>query len=231
MKYKLLALGVLTSFNLFISPVFAGGGLISWTDVTTSDSEYNAYRKSSVLPGTQYTIRPQVHLEDNSWCVNCPIKIKLENPQSNDYIAKSSDKTDENGTMYAKVISYVQGKRYAYAEVTMPDGTNYISSRLVLNYAGEGGYEPSQVIPAVTPEPSISPTPKPVLKSVIVSPTPTASPKNIEASPSADSNKKLEQKVENLEKELKETKQKQSFLEKRVEELVGIIESISKFFN
>lgn len=223
MKYKFLAISALLAVSLFASPVLAGGGLISWIDVTTSDSEYNSYRKSSVSPGTQYTIRPQVHLEDNSWCVNCPIKIKLENPQPNDYIAQSSYKTDENGTMYAKVISNTQGKRYAYVEVTMPDGNNYTSSRLVLNYAGEGGYDPSQVIPAVTSEPSIIPTPKPVVKQVVV--------KKIEASSSASTDKNLEQKVETLEKELKTTKQKQSFLEKRVEELVGIIESISKFFN
>lgn len=114
---------------IFVSPVLAGGGLISFEVIGTKDT-------LDMSPGDQYVVRPTVKTPEGGPAVNWPIKILLENPASSDYIAQSSDKTDENGTMYAKVISQLPGNRVLYAEVTMPDGSTYRSSVYILNYQG-----------------------------------------------------------------------------------------------
>ncbi len=120
---KILGFFLLVSL-IFVSPVFAGGGLISFES-----------SPALVRPGEQYVVRPKVYSDNNgNLCKSCPIIIKFENTQTGDVINQSDSKTDENGTMYAKVISQQSGERIIYAEVTMPGGTSYQSSRYVLYY-------------------------------------------------------------------------------------------------
>lgn len=170
-------LSVLAIVVSLFSPalVLAGGGLVSY-DVAVSNGGENF----NVSPGTQFVVRPYVHLNDNSPCSSCLIKVKLENPQGSDYIAQSSDYTDQDGTMYAKVISYGQGVRYAYVEVTLPSGEVYTGSKTSLNYAPTYIYaqEPNPTLnptstpyPVITPNPTVSVTPKATAK-----PTPKISP-------------------------------------------------------
>lgn len=123
---KKTILGLLSFLSLiFVSTSFAGGGLVSF-DVSPS----------LVAPGEQYIVRPSVYSDQygGTPCRQCTINIKFENPQSGDTINQSTSKTDDNGTMYAKVISQQSGERIIYAEVSMPDGSLYQSSRYVLYY-------------------------------------------------------------------------------------------------
>lgn len=223
-------LALLTVPFLFPVIAFAGGGLISY-EVIVSNGQQNF----NVSPGSQFVVRPQVHLNNTDsydptirWCQNCQIKVKLENPQSSDYIAQSSDTTDSEGTIYAKVISNVPGVRYAYAEVTLPDGTVYTGSKTSLNYAPTYiyGAEPAaNPSPTALPSPYLAPSPKLSVKPSpkITLPLPVGSP---EVSPSAN----LDQKVASLEAQLQESKKKQSALEEKIIQLTNFLKSIFPFF-
>lgn len=139
MKFRAAVLAlILTVFGLgFPISAFAGGGLVSF-DIPWSGHPLN--------PGEEYVVRPTVRQNDGNFCKNCPIKIKLEDPKSDDLINPSSDKTDENGTMYAKVVSKTAGNRIIFAEVTLPDGSIYISSKAILNYSS------GQSTPSIYPD-------------------------------------------------------------------------------
>lgn len=248
---KILASFCLLAALSFPNLAFAGGGLISWLPTTTSSEDYNNFRISSLSPGEQFVVRPQVHLPNDDpydtttrYCSNCPIKIKLENPQNTDIINQSSDVTDENGTIYAKIISKIPGKRYVYAEVTLSDskfvrenGNFYRSSVLVLNYGGESQWEP----PTVTPLPVPNNMPGPISVS-----SPVAKPAQVmeiypqnssevtvtsiaSVSDSAES-ENLNKKVADLEKQLEESQKRQSILEEKISQLVSFLKSIFPFF-
>lgn len=122
LKAFLLSLIIFLSFN---SSVFAGGGLVSFESTP-----------SLVRPGEQYTIKPTVYSDQygGTPCRQCSIAIKFENSQSGDAIVQSDSKTDDNGTMSARVLSQQAGERIIYAEVTMPSGIVYQSSQYVLYY-------------------------------------------------------------------------------------------------
>lgn len=113
-------------FSLVLgSPVFAGGGPVS----------FEVSPNGPIRPGQEYIVRPTVSgSTPGSKCQKCTITIKFENPQSGDVINQSDSKTDDNGTMYAKVISQATGERIIYAEVVGLDGVTFQSSRYVLYY-------------------------------------------------------------------------------------------------
>lgn len=125
----------LIAFIIFLSLIlpakaFAGGGLVEWLSPTGPNS-LNAY--GFVNPGDEVTIHARV-----ASCKNCPIKIKLEDPQSDDAVNQLSDKTDGQGEVYAKIISRKPAVRSIYVEVTLYDGSIYpYSSREVINFAGK----------------------------------------------------------------------------------------------
>lgn len=151
--------------------------------------EFPEYKKP---PGSEYFVEvtafrklegifvPQV-MEDPynpyaGWpkCQNCPIKIKLENPQENDSITQNSEETDDNGRVSAKVISKIYGPRLIYAQVVMPDKMLYASRRYVLNY-----YEEHEMIATSAPVPVVTTTPiiitgvpKPIVTSMPPQPQP-----------------------------------------------------------
>lgn len=234
-KYLLLSL-LFSTLILFPTNALAGGGLVAWLNVTSTNDDYNNYRVSTINPGEQFIVKPQVHLPNDDsydstirWCVNCPIKVKLENPQEGDIINPNSDKTDENGQIYAKIVSKIPGKRYVYAEVTLPEsnftkqnGTTYRSTILVLNYSGETSWEPTYNVSTPIPQP-IS------VINEVAKPMPTQAVNSI--SSNSEEVKNLNEKVNNLEKELEESKQKQSVLEAKIKQLVNFIKSIFPFFN
>lgn len=159
----------------FALPVSAASDLISFEVVPP-------YK---LPPGEQYTVSvtvrgnfifPQVIDGPyiNPYCQNCPINVKLENPQENDSITQNSEKTDDNGRVSAKVISRIYGPRLIYAEVVMPDKTLYASRRYVLNY-----YEEHEMIATSAPVPVVTTTPiiitgvpKPIVTSMPPQPQP-----------------------------------------------------------
>lgn len=143
MKYLTIFIFLL-SVCLFLDPkaIFAGGQDLIYFNVTPN---------SILAPGQEFVVRPTVYTDssDTTLAVGWPIIIKLQNPQPGDYIAQSSNTTDNNGTVYAKVISKVPGSRLVYAQVTEPDGTVYTSKNTyVLNYS-------------LIPTPTLSPTLEP----------------------------------------------------------------------
>lgn len=208
---------------IFVSSVSAGGGLVS-INVTS----YDGITITDLKPGLPYIVRPTAYADDSykKFCAGCPIKIKFENPQSSDIVNASSDKTDENGTMYAKVVSYISGPRIVYAEVVLPDGKTYTSSKAILNYYGEGMKQTTN-----SPKNTTPPQEKPNFNTETVKSSPIASPTN--SLNKEEDNKKVEElnkKVENLENQLEESKRKQSALESRLNQVLSWIKSIFPFF-
>lgn len=237
-KVTIAGISVLGLSLLFTASVLAGGGLVNFEKITRGDG-LEAYSNVPVKPGSVYIVYVQVHLpnddpyDDNiRWCQNCPIRIKLENPQANDLINQSADRTDETGRVYAKVASFIPGRRYVYAEVTLPDskftkeiGNPYpYSSRTTLNYEGESQWEPDV-------EKVSDPVRVPMVGTLPVE-SGTVNEFEVgleEASfstlPQDDTLDKLNKKIEDLENKLKESEEKQSFLEERFNRLIAWIRS------
>lgn len=207
---------------LYPTPVAAGGGLIS-LDVSWEGRILN--------PGEQYIVRPTVYTDNSysNYCNKCVIKIKLEDPKPSDYIAQSFETTDENGTMYAKVISYVPGNRAVYAEVVMPDGSTYTSSKSILNYTEKVYSEPKVETaplsaPVVLPVENSSSTPMPTVepkKGVIVEERVVAEPSDVD----------LREKINRLEQQLEESNEKQNALERKLNEILEWFNKTFPFFN
>lgn len=132
LKVLLLPFIGLTVLFLSATSLFAGGGAVAFT--ITPNSQLN--------PGEQYVVNVDVHTQKSSPnpCNNCYIKLALQNPQSSDYIAQSSDYTDENGRIYAKVISKIAGNRTVYVtnlkDIDESDITSEAIMTANLNYSG-----------------------------------------------------------------------------------------------
>lgn len=158
LKIKSAVLAFFSVISLFFSttPVLAGGGLVEWTKLEAWNGE------SFVNPGEAYIVRARVNLSNQNYsdgninrCKQCPIKIKLEDPKPDDVFNPTSDKTDENGEVEVKVVSYEKAIRYVYAEVVMPEGNVYTGSKAVLNFTGQTQYWN----PSPLPTPSTIPMP------------------------------------------------------------------------
>lgn len=156
-KKALFSLFLLTNL-LFVPSVFAGGGPVQFT--IDPDQSLN--------PGEQYIVHAQVYIDGQypTYCKNCFIKLALDNPQDDDYIVQNDNVTNDDGRIYAKVISKVAGNRVIYvSELRNADGARITAdSIVVLNYTGES-LLPSRnpklyLTPPSTPTPS--PTPQPI---------------------------------------------------------------------
>lgn len=128
----------------FSSPVFAGGGPV----------EFTLDPNQTLNSGEQYIVHARVSADGPypTYCKNCFIKLALQNPQDSDYIAQNNDVTNDEGRIYAKVISKVPGNRTIYvSELRNSDGVSSIAySTIVLPYTGESTFLPS---PTPTPQP------------------------------------------------------------------------------
>lgn len=140
---------LLTSL-IFVSPVFAGGGPV----------EFTVDSNQALNPGEQYIVHARVYADGPypTYCKNCFIKLGLQNPQDADYIAQNSDATNDEGRIYAKVISKVPGNRTIYvSELRNTDGTRITAnSTVLLKYTGES-------ISTPTPNPTSTPVPQPII--------------------------------------------------------------------
>ncbi|MCL5746856.1 MAG: hypothetical protein M1277_01060 [Patescibacteria group bacterium] len=152
LKLKSIIPAVLGGFFLFLlfsTQALAGGGPVSFTvDPNTS-----------LNPGEEYVVHAQVYANGPypTYCKNCSIHLELKFPQDGDYIAQSSDRTDNNGTVYAKVISRVPGERVILATgIETPDGVSITSnSYAVLNYTGTSAWvspQPTNTAVSSAPE-------------------------------------------------------------------------------
>lgn len=122
---KIILASIALLLTTSIPTAFAGGGLVSF-DVNPS---------TSLNPGEQYIVRPTVYQDNQgNLCKFCITNIRFDHPYDSDYVSQSSDKTDENGTLYAKVISKIGGPRLIDATITLPNGQIYQSSKYQLNY-------------------------------------------------------------------------------------------------
>lgn len=137
-------------FMLFgVNPVFAGGGLVEWTQIKAGNGGYFVY------PGEAYIVTARVRLTNGNYCKQCPIRVRLKYPRENDIFNPTSDKTDDNGEVTVKIVSNVPEIRTVYAEVTLPDGTVYTSSSAILNFTGKllywtyDGYKTPEEIAAI----------------------------------------------------------------------------------
>lgn len=230
---------------VFPSDTNAGGGLV---EMYGFQEPHDGYAK----PGEQITFRIKANIKEGGRCQKCPIKVKFIHPQSSDIINQSSDLTDDNGEIYAKAISNIPYIRYVYADVTMPDGSVYTSSRALVNFAGRIIFYPesedsavnvseSFQAPAITVQgPGSMPKPTTmVLRSTTpelpkVKPTSIPAPEEeIKIEPSATSDTRAEdlnKRVEQLEQQLDESKQEQQKLENNFNNLISWIKSIFPFF-
>jgi len=116
------------------SLTYAGGGPV----------EFTVDPDTSLYPGKVYIVHARVYTDGPypSYCQNCLIHLKLKNPQDSDVINQSSERTDDEGMVYAKVISTVPGKRVIYpADLETADGNPITSNNYVeLNYIGESAF-------------------------------------------------------------------------------------------
>lgn len=130
--YKYLLAGILF---LAVSNVpfqaQAGGGPV----------EFSVEPNQALIPGEQYVVHARVYADGPypTYCKNCYIKLGLQNPQDSDYIAQDSERTNDEGRIYAKVISKVPGKRTVYvSELRTSEGTYMTAnSTVVLSYKGD----------------------------------------------------------------------------------------------
>jgi hypothetical protein len=126
-KHLLLALLSLLIVPLVVTKAFAGGGLIMLSS-HPSDTRLH--------PGEFYTVTAEAYA-DNSYttkCQNCSITFLFTNPQPSDKVTNAASTTDSNGKATARMTSDILGDRLVYVVVKMPDGTDYMSSLLVLSY-------------------------------------------------------------------------------------------------
>jgi hypothetical protein len=136
----LISIFLMFAALVFVNPARAGGGPV----------EFSVEPNTSLNPGEQYIIRARVYAEGPypTYCKNCLIHLKFKDPQEGDYIAQNSDRTDENGTVYAKVISKVPGGRVIYptdlqtAEGKLIESGNYVT----LNYSGDSSLPKTPII-------------------------------------------------------------------------------------
>lgn len=123
-------LGISTIF-LLQNKAFAGGGPI----------EFSLEPNTSLNPGEQYIVHARVWANGPypTYCKNCYIKLALQNPQESDYIVQNSDRTNDDGRIYAKVISKIPGYRTLYASELIDSNGNKIiaNSSVFLRYTGE----------------------------------------------------------------------------------------------
>ncbi|MBI2314524.1 hypothetical protein HYU93_00470 [Candidatus Daviesbacteria bacterium] len=125
LKAKLVAF-FLSAVALFLTAysVSAGGGPI----------EFQVEPKGSLNPGEQYVVNVRVYADGQypTYCKSCYLKLGFMNPQDGDYVAQSSDTTDQEGRLYAKVISKVGGTRTIYAiELKDADGSRITANSTV----------------------------------------------------------------------------------------------------
>lgn len=130
-KMKSALFALLSTTFLFISavPALAGGGPI----------EFSVDPNTVLAPGEQYIVHALVYADGTypTYCKNCYIKLAFRDSAEGDYIAQNSDKTNDEGRIYAKVISKVAGIRTIYAsELRDSNGVlKEANSEVKLNYA------------------------------------------------------------------------------------------------
>lgn len=145
MSLKKITFAVVFAFwglLLFPRSAFAGGGLVYL------DARPNVGTWGDAEGSRMYIVR--AFIDPSVSCVNVPITFKFEDPRQGDrisvgsrqqpFIIQGPDFRIVDGRMiydcttYAKVISADKTNRYLYAEIGMPDGTTYTSSKVSLNF-------------------------------------------------------------------------------------------------
>ena len=243
-------------------PVFAQS-----SEINLISFEFPEYKQP---PGAQYFVTVTVFLDlkdvvfpqvitDKPFvyprCKNCPISIKLENPQDSDSINQSDSKTDSDGRVSAKIVSNIFGKRIIYAEAIMPNRSTYKSNKYVLNYYEKSEMESTSALeqPAVVTQtvmPCDSCTikdpkqsmPNPIttksasfrndskkMPAISGVPVVTATIERSTNAPYSQSDE-LNKKVFELQKQLEESRKKQSVLEQRLNFIIDFIKSRFPFF-
>lgn len=126
-KLKLFTSPLLVTLVMFFSAsfVFAGGGPV----------EFSIEPGTSLSPGEQYIVHARVYADGTypTYCKNCYIKLALQNPQEGDYIAQDSERTNEDGRIYAKVISKVSGTRTIYVSELIDNNGVKITANSTVN--------------------------------------------------------------------------------------------------
>lgn len=131
LKALLLPLFAVITLFFSVTTVLARGGPV----------EFSVYPSSQLNPGEQYVVHAKVSVEDEKHnivpCKACHIKLAFYNPQESDYLAQSSDITDDEGRIYAKVNSKIPGKRTIYLSELKDLEIMPMSSFVILNYTGD----------------------------------------------------------------------------------------------
>lgn len=135
MPKNIFAFFVFSLLALVIAqPAYAGGGPV----------EFTIEPNTSLNPGEQYVVNARVYADGPypTYCKGCYIKLAFQNPQEGDYIAQDSETTNEDGRIYAKVISKVSGERIIIvSELKNSNGTKIdAGSYAALRYTGESQF-------------------------------------------------------------------------------------------
>lgn len=150
LKVKLIGASILNTIFmlLFAFPAIAGGGPV----------EFIVNPTYPLNPGEEYNVRARVYINGPypSYCKNCPIRLELKDPQEGDYLAQSSDKTNEDGVIEAKVISKVGGTRIVIAtNITGPEGVITSNSYALLMYKNSTAPTPTATPFVMPPAPEM----------------------------------------------------------------------------
>lgn len=218
----------------------AGGGQI-YLDARAQNTTWKQRRA--------YVVR--IYLSPSIKCLDVPITFKFEEPQDGDSVStpdgsykatirQTSSRFVNNRlindcTTYAKVFSSSKTNRNFYAEVFMPDGTTYTSSKIILDFQTDNPIENNN--PTSTPWDNDTDQPKKTTISLF--PTvgiqegkatnPTIAPSQV--IPTDDKKvDELNKKVKELENKVAEANKKQSILEKQVNSLISFIKKLLPFW-
>lgn len=147
MKVQIASITVLTALFSLVTPVVAGGGLVSITSTPSSEL---------LKVGGIYTVTATAQKQDNTPCTNCPIYFKFEDGLNSDYINMLEPVTDSRGQARAEVSSKTAGNKVIFAVLTLPNGEPlYKSSSYILNFAP-------------IPAPEINPYPQPTIRPITI---------------------------------------------------------------
>lgn len=112
------------SLLIFTTSTLAGGGPV----------EFSINPNSPLNAGEQFIVYARVYADGPypTYCKNCYIKLGFQNTQDGDYIAQDSERTNDEGRIYAKVISKVSGVRTIYViELKNEEGKNVVANSSV----------------------------------------------------------------------------------------------------
>ncbi len=246
----LFVAGLVFSSAVFVTPILAGGGLVYLSvdgyPYGTQGRIIRFHLNPSEISckGREVTLKFEDPMDKDSITVGTPTQPYII-PEDASWYHYNGIPAYKDCASYAKVVSAKKGERTLYLEVKMPDGKIYTSSRLVAQFDGVdyglGDDTPpwgQDVLARVKKEAAVSAdleTIRPTASSTAMASVQPSSTSKAEVTSSSTASVSAQdpdliKKVANLQKQLDESKRRQSDLEHRLNNLISWIKSILPFF-